>query len=277
MNNTDINTKAAKSITVIDIIGMIWFVFVAFTMFKYGHEVKYRLANYHVIDWSNVLPNYTMGALLLIAVFLRLVYSQLLRVRQLYAWIVVGAALALSVGMKVTLGGGIYALVMNVFNIIFALLALRGVKHGENDDEIPQWLRQLDVAWDYVVALFLFIQFIEFVSAYGFSNVLPDIFIAILFLLLVFVLVSHFTGSVKLARVFSVSYYVYSVLSLGVVLLVCYYFVYTDVVDLGTTFRTYFDFKSYGLKDYYPYDDIVVYRALNILLSSFCVVRAFKK
>ena len=52
---------------------------------------------------------------------------------------------------------------------------------------------------------------------------------------------------------------------------------YADTQAHEVVCRTYLNFREFEAGGFYPYDDMVVWRALNLLLSSLFVTAAFDK
>lgn len=268
-----------KRLSLADFLGFAWYAFVAFSMVHHGNAVRLSASGASNLDIQ--LPMYATSVLLVLAVVLRMCYGRWRSVRLLYALVVAGTSVALSFGMafrfeaQFVLSVG----VMNALNLIFAAHAIwRTGRCFDAADGYPKALAWLDGCAGYVAALAIAAQVVELgVECVPFALKSGVALVIVLTAVVVAVAVwtSCFVHNVQMQKVSAALYYAYSVLVVGAFLLVFHYFMYTDVPMHEVVCREYLNFREFSVGGYYPYDDMMVWRALNLLLSSALVVKAF--
>ncbi len=269
-----------KKLSLTDVLGFAWYAFVAMSMVHQGNAARLGCA---MSDMSIMIPMYAVAVLLLLAVVLRISFGKWQGVRRLYALIVAGVAVALSFGMTMRLEAQflLSAGLMNAMNGVFAAHAVwRTCRYDEAEAGYPKALAWTGNCVGYAALVALALQVVELGVEYWAWMAKSGIVAAVVLCALVvtvLVAVSCFVNKNAVKKTAATVYYAYSVLAVGAFFLVCYYLVYTDTQTHEVVCRTYLNFREFEAGGFYPYDDMVVWRALNLLLSSLFVTAAFDK
>lgn len=269
-----------KKLSLTDVLGFAWYAFVVMSMVHQGNAARLGGA---MSDMSRMIPMYAVAVLLLLAVVLRISFGKWQGVRRLYALIVAGVAVALSFGMTMRLEAQflLSAGLMNAMNVVFAAHAVwRTCRYDEAEAGYPKALAWTGNCVGYAALVALVLQVVELGVEYWAWVAKSGIVAAVVLCALVvtvLVAVSCFVNKNAVKKTAATVYYAYSVLAVGAFFLVCYYLVYTDTQTHEVVCRTYLNFREFEAGGFYPYDDMVVWRALNLLLSSLFVTAAFDK
>lgn len=269
-----------KKLSLTDVLGFAWYAFVAMSMVHQGNAARLGGAT---ADMSIVIPMYAVAVLLLLAVVLRISFGKWQGVRRLYALIVAGVAVALSFGMTMRFEAQFLfaAGLMNAMNVVFAAHAVwRTGRCDEAESGFPKALAWTSGCVGYAALAALALQVVELGVEYwawvAKSGVVAAVVLCAL-VVTVLVAASCFVNKNAVKKTAAIVYYAYSVLAVGAFFLVCYYLVYADTQAHEVVCRTYLNFREFEAGGFYPYDDMVVWRALNLLLSSLFVTAAFDK
>lgn len=269
-----------KKLSLTDVLGFAWYAIVAMSMVHQGNAARFGGA---MADMSIMIPMYAVAVLLLLAVVIRISFGKWQGVRRLYALIVAGVAVALSFGMTMRLETQflLSAGLMNAMNVVFAAHAVwRTGRYDEAEAGYPKALAWTGNCVGYVALVALALQVVELGVEYWAWVAKSGIVAAVVLCALVvtvLVAVSCFVNKNAVRKTAAIVYYAYSVLAVGAFFLVCYYLVYADTQVHEVVCRTYLNFREFEAGGFYPYDDMVVWRALNLLLSSLFVTAAFDK
>lgn len=269
-----------KKLSLTDVLGFAWYAIVAMSMVHQGNAARFGGA---MADMSIMIPMYAVAVLLLLAVVIRISFGKWQGVRRLYALIVAGVAVALSFGMTMRLETQflLSAGLMNAMNVVFAVHAVwRTGRYDEAEAGYPKALAWTGNCVGYVALVALALQVVELGVEYWAWVAKSGIVAAVVLCALVvtvLVAVSSFVNKNAVRKTAAIVYYAYSVLAVGAFFLVCYYLVYADTQAHEVVCRTYLNFREFEAGGFYPYDDMVVWRALNLLLSSLFVTAVFDK